>query len=197
MKFDSPTMTPYTVFPEWVFDGKLEIIEEQRRSLIQYASSLPRIDTHSGWTTKFAHMKDQLLTASNLVGNMFFQNVVSYYALPDKLRDISVTDSQFTMVKPGATVPAHIVRMRWYTGVLMLDGGKGGSQLYLDPMDKKMYATPSPLIQEFTHFIEYQPLRLVFFPAHIPWGFTPNQSEVNSLFYTFSFHITPQDQKKR
>ena len=197
MKFDSPTMTPYTIFPEWVFDGKLEIAEEQRRSLIQYVHKMPRIDTHSGWTTKFAVMKDQLLSTSNLVGNMFFQNVVSHFSLPDKLRDISVTDNQFTMVKPGHCVPAHIVRMRWYTGVLFLDGGKNGSQLYFDPMDKKMYATPSPLIQEFTHFIEYRPLRMVFFPAHMPWGFTPNNSEIPSLFYTFSFHITPQDQKKR
>ena len=53
MKFDSPTMTPYTVFPEWVFDGKLEIMEDQRRSLIQYASKLPRIDTHSGPRFRF------------------------------------------------------------------------------------------------------------------------------------------------
>jgi hypothetical protein len=197
MKFDTPTMTPYTVFPDWVFNGKLEINEEQRKSLINYASTLDKIETHSGWTTKFAHMKGQLLTASNLVGNMFFQNVVSHFALPEKLKDITVTDSQFTFVRPGANVPAHIVRMRWYTGVLFLDGAAGGSNLYLDPMNTKMYATPSPLIQEFTHFIDYQPMKLVFFPAHIPWGFTPNNSQMGSMFYTFSFHINPPDQKKR
>ena len=42
---------------------------------------------------------------------------------------------------------------------------------------------------KYTHVITPEQFKVVFFPAHIPWGFTPNNSARDTVVYGTSFII--------
>jgi hypothetical protein len=192
----TPTMTSYALFPDWVFEGTLSLDTEQKAVIMNHATKMEKADTHFGWITKRGQLKGEALKLSNIIGNMFFDNVVNHFQTPAFLRNIDITENQFVMIKPNCAVPISIERYRWYTAVVFMDGDPDGSQLYFDQISTKLYATPSPKIQEFTHYVEYAPLKVVFFPSHIPWGFTPNKSNKNCLYFTCSFYVNPPKQKR-
>lgn len=191
MNLSTTNMVSYPVFPDWVFEGTLDLGTEQKATVMNHVIKMDKVDTHFGWATRLGQLKGEGLKLSNLIGNKFFANVVQHFQLPEKLKNIDITENQFVMIKPGQNVPPSIERFRWYTAVVFFDGDEAGSKLYLDQFNTRVYSTPSPKIQEFTHFIDYAPLKVVFFPAHIPWGFTPNNSNKNCLFFTCSFYVNP------
>jgi hypothetical protein len=123
---------------------------------------------------------------------MFFDNVVSHFRLPAGLQNLESCENQLVCIDSGMNIPASVNRMRWYQCVVFVEGDNESSNLYLDTLDSKLYATPDPDVQEYTHFINYEPWKIVFFPAHIPWGFTPNTSKRKAMFFTHSYHMQPR-----
>ena len=78
MKLTGPTMSSYPVFPNWVFEGKVELTKEQRTGCLEHATKLDKVETTFGWATKIGNIQDEMFTLSNLTGQMFFNNVVSW-----------------------------------------------------------------------------------------------------------------------
>lgn len=187
----SNNMKTYPVFPDWVFEGHLDVTKEQRATIINHVIKMKKVDTNFGWATQIGQLKGEAFKTSKLVGSKFSDSVVKHFDLPEKLKNIDVTENQFIMIKPGCIVPPSIERYRWYTAVVFFDGDAAGSKLYFDTFGTKLYSTPSYKIQQFNHFIDFEPMKIVFFPAHIPWGFTPNNSNKNCLYFTCSFYVNP------
>lgn len=185
-------MTTYPVFPNWVFEGKLELDNEMKAMVLQQVAAMNKVKLHFGYITKIQAVTDHVYSLSTLASKMFFDNVVNHFALPPGLQNLESCENQLVCIDQGANIPASVNRMRWYQCVVFVEGDDKTSNLYLDCLDAKLYATPDPEVQEYTHFIKYEPWKVVFFPAHIPWGFTPNKSNRKSMFFTHSYHMQPR-----
>ena len=192
MKQTAPSMSTYPVFPNWVFEGKLELDNEMKAMILQQVASMQKVRLHFGYITKIQQVKDSVYTLSQLSSKMFFDNVVSHFRLPPGLQNLESCENQLVCIDQGHNIPASVNRMRWYQCVVFVEGDNESSNLYLDTFDSKLYATPDPDVQEYTHFIGYEPWKIVFFPAHLPWGFTPNNSKRKAMFFTHSYHMQPR-----
>tara|TARA_B110000444_G_scaffold239877_1_gene254728 strand:- start:700 stop:1263 length:564 start_codon:yes stop_codon:yes gene_type:complete len=185
-------MNTYPVFPNWVFEGKLELDNQAKAMILQQVANMHKVKLHFGYITKIQQVTDHVYNLSQLSSRMFFDNVVSHFQLPSGLQNLESCENQLVCVDSGHNIPASVNRMRWYQCVVFVEGDKDSSNLYLDTLDSKLYATPDPDIQEYTHFIGYEPWKIVFFPAHIPWGFTPNNSKRKAMFFSHSYHMQPR-----
>ena len=192
MKQNAPSMSTYPVFPNWVFEGKLELDNEMKAMVLQQVHGMPKVKLHFGYITKIQAVTDHVFNLSSLASKLFFDNVVSHFQLPSGLQNLESCENQLVCVDAGANIPASVNRLRWYQCVVFVEGDDQTSNLYLDCLDSKLYATPDPDVQEYTHFIKYEPWKVVFFPAHIPWGFTPNLSNKKSMFFTHSYNMLPR-----
>jgi hypothetical protein len=72
--------------------------------------------------------------------------------------------------------------------VLFLSAPTGASDLYVDMHSPKLYSTPAG-VQQFTHVIEPHRNKIVFIPAHLPWGFTTNTATTDTMVFCNSFII--------
>ena len=192
MKQTSRSMTTYPVFPNGVFEGKLELDNEMKAMILQQVYSMPKVKLHFGYVTKIQNVENHVLNLSSLCSNMFFSNVVTHFRLPPGLQNFESCENQLVCIDAGHNVPASVNRMRWYQCVVFVEGDDSTSNIYMDTLDSKLYATPDPDVQEYTHFIKYEPWKIVFFPAHIPWGFTPNQSSKKAMFFSHSYYMKPR-----
>ena len=174
MKQTSPSMTTYPVFPNWVFEGKLELDNEAKAMILQQVYSMHKVKLHFGYVTKIQEIQSHLLTLSTLCSNMFFNNVVTHFRLPQGLQNFESCENQLVCVDAGCNVPASVNRLRWYQCVVFVEGDDSTSNLYMDTLDSN------------------EPWKIVFFPAHIPWGFTPNQSSKKAMFFSHSYHMRPR-----
>lgn len=192
MKQTAPSMSTYPVFPNWVFEGKLELDNEMKAMILQEVHNMSKVSLHFGYITKIQQVKNHVYTLSQLSSRMFFDNVVTHFRLPKGLQNLESCENQFVCIDQGHNIPASVNRMRWYQCVVFVEGDDKSSNLYLDMLDSKLYSTPDPDVQEYTHFIGYEPWKIVFFPAHLPWGFTPNLSNRKAMFFTHSYHMQPR-----
>ena len=189
MKMQTGTLNSYPVFPNWVFEGEMVLTPEISQLIIDgMDGQIPVETTHFGKLSKRGAKTKDLLNLTRLMGRMFADNVLSHYRLLDRLPQIESVDSQVITINPTRIVPASVQRHRWYQAVLFLQSDEKSSNLYLDSMDTKLWASP-PGVQEYTHVITPNLFKVVFFPAHIPWGFTPNMSNKDTVVYSTSFII--------
>lgn len=196
MKITSSTLTSYPVFPEWVFEGKLELSFDMTKTIIadlEHCKSRGNyVDTVFGWTTnKHARQSTigkSMIKASQFVGSVFFDNAVSHFRIKNKQRKLEIPDMWLTGIKPGGLIPQSIEKIRWYQSVLFLQTVDNGSSLYLDLHSSKFHNTPHS-VQEVTHYIKPEVNKIVFFPAHIPWGFTPNNSMIENIVLCNNFTL--------
>jgi len=178
----------YPVFPNWVFTGDLVLTPEQTSSILAEVSSIEKKQTQYGYETVPGKLTKNIYNMSRLMGQMFFDNVLSKYRLAVEHRNIESVDSRIINIKPGFGVNTSINRHRWYNGAVFINPGVNASDIYLDTLDNKLYSTP-PGVQEYQHIIKSSHCGMAFWPAHIPWGFTENRSKSGTLVYTTTFII--------
>jgi len=182
------SLTSYPVFPNWVFTGTLHLDNSQVSELVSDITKIQNIKTHYGFHTKPNTVTPNVFNLSRLMGKSFFDNVVSHFRLPKELRTIESVDPQLLSIMPGHSIPQTVNRHRWYQAAVFLTPNVRGTDIYLDMQDSKLYSTP-PGVQEYRHTIESEQCKMVFWPAHIPWGISPNLGQQNSIIYTSTFII--------
>lgn len=178
----------YPVFPNWVFTGELQLDDAHINDLLNDLNVLKKREAHFGFETEPNKLTKTMFSLSKLLGAVFFDNVSAHFRLPYELKNIESVDAQFLSIKPGSMVNTHVNRHRWYQGAVFLTPPKNGSKIFMDMIDSKYYSSP-PGVQEYKHFIEGAPRKLAFWPAHLPWGFTPNEADSNTVVYTTTFII--------
>lgn len=180
------TLNSYPVFPEWVFTGKLQLDNNMVDSVLSEIKASAKTDY--GFCTPAGKMTQGIYNLTRLVGTMFYDTVVPHYRLDGPLRNIESVDAQIMHVKPGKCVPQSVKRHRWYRSAVFLKSAMGGSDVYLDMLDAKLHCTP-PDVQEDRHIISGENLKLAYWPAHIPWGITYNNSDSDTVIFTSTFII--------
>lgn len=189
----SSSLLSYPVFPDWVFEGELQIdnnIANAVLSDVQSVRGSPNfIETSFGWCTdRNIRLGENILKLNKLIGSLFYETAVTHFRLTQQNKDVQVCESWLYGIKPTHSIPQLVIPHRWYQAVLFLNAPVNGSKLYLEMSNSKIYATP-PGVQNFQHKIESKQHKIVFFPSHIPWGFLPNNSDADSLVFCNSFII--------
>jgi hypothetical protein len=185
---NTTTLSTYPVFPNWVFEGTVQLTNTMLKSIINDVEVLKEsgnyTDTVFGWVTnKRVRQPDHgknILKASQYVGGIFLESATNHFRFTNKNRKMEIPDIWLYGIKPNSMIPQSIEKVRWYQSVLFLQTADNGSSLYLDLHDAKFHNTP-PNVQETTHYIKPETNKIVFFPAHIPWGFTPNHSMIENI----------------
>ena len=192
MKLTS-TLSSYPLFPDWVFEGELQINETMANAVladVQNVRGSPNfLETNFGWcTNRNVRLGQNILKLNKLIGSFFYETATSHFRLGRENNDVQICESWLYGIKPTHCVPQVIIPHRWYQAVLFLNAPIDGPKLYLEMHSSKMYATP-PGVQKFEHIIEPFQNKIVFIPAHIPWGFSPNNSNTDALVFCNSFII--------
>lgn len=187
------SLSSYPVFPDWVFEGQLEIDNNIIQSIINELKTLRNsnalAETNFGWVTNKSIMPGQnIFKLNKLVHTVFVNNVSSHYRLGPENAQIEICETWIAGIKQGHTYPTTLERHRWYQGVLYLQADAASSKLFFDQFNSKLYSTPVG-VQPYTHYVEPAQNKIVFFPAHLPWGFTPNNSSPNTIALCCSFII--------
>lgn len=192
MKFQS-SLSSYPVFPDWIFESTLQLDDAIVNSVladVHNAKSTPAYaETNFGWcTNKSVRLGQNVLKLNKLIGSLFYESAISHFRLGPENKHIQICESWFYGIKPEHCVPQMIIPHRWYQAVLFLSAPTGASNLYLEMHNSKLYATPAG-VQKFDHVIEPHRNKIVFIPAHLPWGFTPNNAVTDTLIFCNSFII--------
>lgn len=196
MKITSSTLTSYPVFPEWVFEGTVQLTSEMTRAIVSDVAHCKErgnyVDTSFGWTTnkhaKQSQIGKNMIKASQFVGGLFFDNAVTHFRIKNKQRKLEIPDMWMYGIKPNGMIPQSVEKIRWYQSVLFLQTVDNGSSLYLDLHSAKFHNTPHS-VQPVTHYVKPEQNKIVFFPAHIPWGFTPNNSMIETVVLCNNFTL--------
>lgn len=155
-------------------------------SVLSEIKTAPEADY--GFATPPGKMTQGIYNLTRLVGTMFYDTVVPHFRLTGEQRKIESVDAQIIYVNPGKCVPQSVNRHRWYRSAVFLQSDKKCSNIYLDMMDSKLHCTP-PGVQETVHTIQSEYMKMVFWPAHIPWGLTYNKSKAQTVMFTSTFII--------
>jgi hypothetical protein len=182
------SLNSYPVFPNWIFTGSLPLDNSQIGELVSDITKIENIKKPYGFHTKFNSVTPNIYNLSRLVGQTFYDNAVAHYRLPKHMRNIESVDPTMYCIAPGHSVPVMVNRHRWYQAAVFLSPNSQGSDIYLETFDGKLYSTP-PEVQEYTHTIDSQQCKMVFWPAHIPWGITTNKGLQNSVIFSTTFII--------
>lgn len=183
-----PTLKSYPVFPDWVFTGEVALSKEQNLSLINEAGTLKGSNVDYGFETKLGSVGKHTINLTKIIGGLFYDEMLAHYRLGEGFRNIECVDPQYRSIKPGQSISHTVVRHRWYQCAVFIDVEEKGSDIFLERFDGKLYSTP-PTVQEYTHIINNGINKVVFWPSHIPWGFTNNNSNKNTIVFTSSFII--------
>tara|TARA_Y100001972_G_C7609433_1_gene305469 strand:+ start:324 stop:902 length:579 start_codon:yes stop_codon:yes gene_type:complete len=187
----------YTVFPDFVFTGDITLTPEIEEGIKLDLESLDKGVKHNttfGYTTlKEVPLTGNLRKLQLLVGSYFID------AIKDKHktaldRQVEVVEPTIVGVKPGHSLPVMQERNRWYNGCVWLQTTNKGSSLYMENFTSKRYSDP-PGIQDYTNFEKSKQWKYVFWPAHIPAGFTPNTSMIDTEIFYCTFTAFPNPKK--
>ena len=182
----SSSLNTYPVFPDWVFTGQLSVQQQDIDSIL--AQPVELAQTPYGSHTLPGKMTQGIYNLTRLVGSVFYDTAIPHFQLDADWRNIESVDAQILTVKPGKCVPHSVCRHRWYRAAVFLQCAKHSSDIYLEMMDSKLHCNP-PGAQDAVHLIKPDNLRMVFWPAHIPWGVTYNQSSSDTVIFTNTFII--------
>ena len=190
----TPSLTSYPLFPDWIFEGELPIDEDIVNAVlseIQTSRETPNFQKASfGWiTNKNIPLGKNNVKLNSLIGSMFMNNVAPHFRLnKQQCNKIEICESWLLGLNPSHNFPQSVHRHRWYHSVLFLKSQPTGSNLYFDTLGPKLFSSP-PGVQPYEHIIPAKTNKVVFFPAHVPWGFTPNMSSSDSIIFCNSFII--------
>lgn len=193
MKLDS-TLSSYPLFPDWVFEGELQIdntVTNAVLSEVQVSKTTQYFhNTNFGWiTNKNVTLGKNIAKLNSLIGNMFVENAGPHFRIrKQNWTDIEICETWTMGITPTHNYPQSLHRHRWYHSVLFLKAQDKSSNLYFDQYGPKLYSCP-PRVQSHEHIVPAKTNKIVFFPAHIPWGFTPNNSDQDCVICCNSFVI--------
>jgi len=188
------SLNSYPIFPDWVFEGQLPIDDNIINSVLSEIQLNKEKDhihySHFGWiSNKHVLLGNNHANLNSLIGNMFINNVAPHFRLNKDLTSrIKIYESWFLGIKPTYNFPHDIHRHRWYHAVVFLKANKKSSNLFFDQHNTKLYSSP-PGVQPYEHIIESDQNKIIFFPGHLPWGFTPNNSSNDTIVFCNSFII--------
>jgi hypothetical protein len=189
----TPSLSNYPIFPDWVFEGQLPIDNNIANSVLSDVQAVRGssnfIETSFGWCTdRNVRLGENILKLNKLIGSIFYETAAAHFRLTQHNKDIQVCESWLYGIKPTHSIPQIVIPHRWYQAILFLNSSANSSKLYLELNNSKVYATP-PGVQNFHHTIEPAQHKIVFIPSYIPWGFSPNNSDTDSLVFCNSFII--------
>jgi hypothetical protein len=185
------------LFPDWVFTGTIELTPQIEKGLTK---ELERMEaeqevtkTNFGWLTlKEVPMTGNLRKLQLLVGNYFMEAIKTKHKVALS-RQVEVVEPNIISIAPGQNFPVNVQRNRWYTGAIWLQATDKSSSLYFEQHGPKLYSDP-PGIQEYTSFVKPLQWQYCFYPSHIPAGFTPNLSMINTNIFHCCFTAFPNKQ---
>lgn len=187
MRTTSLSATP--VFPEWVFRGKLTLDQNTLNAVIAEVNSLPRFDRWFGFATQENALGNATNAFARLVGNLFYTEAQYHFRLSEEEHQrINICGNRFYSVNPNYKTDREVTYQRWYRGVVKLSGDEVSSNLRFNMMNEKFFTNP-PAAQDREEIFEMKPLEVIYFPAHIPWDMTVNQSRTPCMFFTTEFHM--------
>lgn len=181
-------MMSYPLFPDWVFVDTLVLDREIKENLITELTSNPHTKTHYGWNTPKKHFTHNLKALNQLIGAKFVDSAKHQFKLSGPLLNIEIGESWAQYVEPGHCVPATIQHHRWYQSVFFIDVSMHSGSLYFEDTTGKRQSTAEG-VQEFFHFIDPEPNKIVMFPGHITNGITVNNSNNAALYILSTFVI--------
>ncbi len=190
----SPSLLSYPIFPDWVFEGELQLDntvadailkEVQANRTSQYVHT-----TNFGWiTNKNITLGKNIAKLNSLIGNLFVENAGPHFRIKkEDWTDIEICETWTMGIRPGHNFPQSVHRHRWYHSVLFLKANENSTNLYFDQYGPKLYSCP-PRVQSSEHFVTAKTNKIVYFPAHIPWGITTNSSDQDCIICCNSFVI--------
>jgi hypothetical protein len=188
MRLNTTGMMSYPLFPDWIFSDIIVLDNEIKENIITELSSNPKINTHYGWTTHKKHFTTNLKALNQLIGSKFVDSVKHQFNLSGNLLNIEIGESWANLVNPGHGIPASVQHHRWYQSVYFIDTSRHSGSLYFEDVSAKRQITAEG-VQEFFHYIEPEPDKIVFFPAHITNGITTNTSSKPGLYIVSTFVI--------
>jgi len=180
-----------TLFPNYVFEGKLEISntvhENIQKDVKKDLTSGKTRRTNYGFATeKEIPLEKSLKKLSLLMGNTFINLAKKQFL--DNSKIIDILNPYLISIEPEHNYPINMESCRWYNGCVWLQTTNKGSHLYFEDFSIKTYADRHKT-QKHTFSINPEQYKYVFWPSHIPWGFTPNQSMVNSEILCLTFLV--------
>mgnify|MGYP001328057457 FL=1 len=188
-----------TLFPDYIFEGKIEIPPEIDSAIIGGANkslnSAIAMETNYGVITNKEYPLDsQLKKLQMLIGDYFYKEVNK--VLPLHERNLSVLNPYLISLKPEHIFPVNLDKERWYNCAIWLQHTKGGN-LYFENFGTKLFSSPN-LLQGDNHVVKARKHKLVFWPSHIPWGLTVNQGRADHILFLSSFiaPMKPEYRKK-
>ena len=137
-----------TLFPDYIFEGKIELTPEIDAKVIGGANksldSAVAMETNYGAITNKEYPLDsQLKKLQMLIGDYFYKEVSK--VLPLHERNLSVLNPYLISLKPGHIFPVNLDKERWYNCAIWLQHTKGGD-LYFENFGAKLFATPNLLL---------------------------------------------------
>ena len=179
----------YTVFPNYVFEDKMEFSKEIVDKLLSDVDTLvsnERVDeTNYGWNTpKGTTLGTNIARLTTLLGNKFLD--ISNKAWNVNL-NIEMTDPKVHMIKPLHAVMPTQTKYSWYSAVLFLQTTNVGPHLKLDNFNASVANIPGVHTPEY--LIKPKNNKIVFYPSHIPASFTANLSRINCVGFTMNFKV--------
>lgn len=190
----SSSLLSYPLFPDWIFEGELQIDDTVADAIlkeVQASKATQYFHTANfGWiTNKNITLGKSIAKLNSLIGNMFVENAASHFRIrKEDWTDIEICETWTMGLRPGHNFPQSVHRHRWYHSVLFLKTAENSCNLYFDQYGPKLYSCP-PRVQNNEHFIPAKTNKIVYFPAHIPWGITSNNSDQDAVICCNSFVI--------
>ena len=177
-----------TVFPDYVFEGKVELTPEIDSQLIKGSnealdSGIALETNYGAVTNKEYPLPPSLKKLQMLVGDYFYKELNS--VLPLSKRNLNILNPYIISLKPGHIYPVNLDKERWYNCAVWLQHSKGGD-IYLENFSTKLFATPN-LLQPDNHVVKAKKHKCVFWPSHIPWGLTVNTGRADHVLFMCSF----------
>jgi hypothetical protein len=177
-----------TVFPDYVFEGKIELTPEIDGQLISginkaLDSGITTETNYGAITNKEYPLPPSLKKLQMLVGDYFYKEIDK--VLPLDKRNLNILNPYLISLKPEHTYPVNLDKERWYNCAVWLQHSKGGN-IYFENFGTKLFSTPN-LLQADNHVITSAKHKCVFWPSHLPWGLTVNSGKANHVLFVCSF----------
>jgi len=183
----------YSVFTNYVFEKTLSLPEENIEALDferqDIFDSGITTETNYGWITNKEYPLGKHHSAlCKIISHHFIQDCDK--TLPTKSNEVQVCNPYLLGVLPTYTYDVNIEPMRWYNALMFLQTTNKGSHLILHNMSEKLYASQNT--QENKVIIKPKKNKVVYWPSHIPWGLSPNNSMIENNFLLLTFRIAVQ-----
>jgi len=180
------------LFPNYVFEGTLQIDSTVKNTLRK--DLIKDLDSGKAQKMNFGSITDREIPLENsfqqlafLMGNTFINHAKKQFL--DVKTEVDILNPYIVSIKPDHSYPINMESCRWYNGCCWLQSTNKGSHLYLEDFSIRTYADRHRT-QKRNFSVAPRNFKYIFWPSHIPWGFTPNQSMVDTQLLCLSFLVS-------